>query len=72
MTSAPSAAMRRCSVGAAITVAPPGDRLGERELTDVVHQRGVLEVEQLGVAHAELPPDGDRELADPRECPVSV
>ena len=46
-----------------------GDRLGERELADVVHQRGVLQVAQVGVAHAQLAADRDGHLADPAGVP---
>ena len=44
---------------------PAGDRVVQRQLADVVHQRGVLELEQLRLVDAELAADGDREPADP-------
>ena len=69
ITSAPSVAMRRWSAGAATTVAPARDGLGEGELADVVHQRRVLQVAQLGVAHAQLAADRHGQLADPARVP---
>ena len=61
--------MFRCSVGAANTVAPAEDRLGQGQLPDVVHLRRVLQVEQLGVAHAELLADGQGQGRHPVGVP---
>ena len=41
-----------------------GDRLGQRELADVVHERGVLEVDELALGHAHLAADRHGQPAD--------
>ena len=46
-----------------------GHRVAQRELADVVHQGGVLELEQRRLGHAELPSDGHREPAHPGRVP---
>ena len=43
--------------------------VGQRQLADVVHQSGVLQVAQVGVAHAQLATNRHRELADPLRVP---
>src|SRR5689334_5741702 len=40
-----------------------GNRVVQRQLADVVHERGVLELEQLGLMNAELAADSDGETA---------
>src|ERR1700751_4284610 len=48
---------------------PAGNRVAQRQLPDIVHQRPVLKLKQRRLRHAELPPDGHREPAHPGRVP---
>ena len=47
-----------------------GDRVAQRKLPDVVHERGVLQFEQFRFAHPQFPADDNGQVADPAGMPV--